>query len=266
MRKKSMLNKLFIGLFGLSIIAAISFYLINRASIPRLDTKHLFEDELTEYIIPQRPSSKLSPGTIISYIDGNEFVEANSEICFRSDKATIRTADTVFQSKSYSTSIKTGIGFWFFRTLFSNSSKDQIKLVSSGVSNVSVKFGDAKINYIELVQIRNLISAIDTSALCRSALKNGSMIIVEAITISSAEININQTVGDNQAILVEWNNETGLSTNGKISSIGKANLDLNTPLSIGYKIVSLESLPVRAAIQIVERPVGYYYSLRDSKI
>lgn len=265
MYKNPKLKTVSLWLFVIVTIATIGMYIIHRMSIPNLDTKHLFENELTEYIIPQRPSTQLSPGTVISLIDGNEFVEANSEICFGTNKTVIRTSDTVFQSKSYSTTTKTGVGLWFFRALFSNSSKDQVKLLSSGVTNVNVQFGDAKINYIELVNIRNLISAIDTSKLCRSALKHGSMIIVEAITIASAELNIDQIVGDKQSILAEWNKETGLSANGEFSSVGKATLDLTTPLSIGYRVVSLESLPVRAGVQIVERPVDYYYSLRDNK-
>ncbi len=265
MSRKTIFKKLYVGLLGLTALSAISLYVIHRASVPTLDTRHLFQDELTNYIIPQRPSSQLLPGTVITFIDGKEFVEASSEICFGLDNVTVRTAEAVFQSKSYSTNINTGLGLWFFKKLFSNSSKDQVKLISTGVSNVNIKFGDAKIDYIELTKIRNLISAIDTSVLCRSALKNGSIMIVETITVSSAEINIDQTVGDKQAVVAEWNSETGLSANGEVSRIGKANLDLKSPLTIGYKVVSLEYLSVRGAIQIVERPLDYYYSLRDNK-
>lgn len=264
MIRKVFFKYIYVGLFGLVVLATISLYIIHRASISPLDTRHLFKDELTDYIIPQRPSSQILPGTIISYIDGKEFVEASSEICFGSDKVTVRTAETLFQSKSYSTNINTGLGLWFFKKIFSNSSKDQIKLVSTGVSDVSIKFGDAKIDYIELGIIRNIINAIDTSKLCRSALKNGSIMIVETITVSSAEINIAQTVSDKESIEAEWNSKTGLSANGEISRIGKANLNMKSPLSIGYKAVSLESLSVRGAVQVVQRPLDYYYSLRET--
>jgi len=252
----------------LIVLGPIIFTLLSCRSVPVREPandnwKKQLQSEKFEVYKPAREQSEL--GNVISFRNGQDILVSTRDICLPelsqpkwTGVGILQTEDQVDSEYKVSSQLAE-----FYKN------KIDLNFVASNenVEKANLKLVNPQWSRYQSIELKRVIENMDTNSDCYKAITNpNNLVVLTELRANGVEFSFTDVSQKKIQLSADILEQANVSPELKGTAQGKATLEINSPISIGYRAVAVRELPgaIVDKLRITDVPPKKLQQLRES--